>query len=172
MLSVVFGWEGDIEDLIREELGRHPSSSLNVTLLSKWLGETNFDTSSMMGTESVTSTDWMMLALSNMGSNNPAALQMGRGFAAKLQGQGDIHTAATVLLGLGDLDEAIDIYVSRNYFMEGILLTCLLFPDEWQRQAHLVRRWGEFVVENSQQHLAIRCFSCTGFYNYFAWSFI
>ena len=162
MLRVVFGWEGDIEDMIREELNHHRPTSMNATLLGRWLGESTFDAASAAGTESVTSTDWMMLALSNMGSNNPTGQHMGRNFAAKLQAKGDIHTAATMLVGLGDLDEAIDIYVTRNYYMEAILLTCLLYPEEWERQAHLVRRWGEFVVENSQQHLAIRCFSCTG----------
>lgn len=41
-------------------------------------------------------------------------------------------------------------------------MTCLLMPTDWQRQSYLVRRWGEHVVSNSQQHLAIRCFMCTG----------
>ena len=162
MLRVVFGWDGDIEPMIRDELSHHPAGSMNATLLAKWLGEVNFDMMSTMGSSCVTSTDWMMLALTNMGADNPAAQHMGRNFAQKLLQQGDIHTAATVFIGLKDFDDAVDIYVSRNYFMEAILLTCLLFPDEWQRQAHLVRRWGEYVVENSQQHLAIRCFSCTG----------
>ena len=162
MLRIVFGWEGDIEAMIRDELNRHPPGSMNATLLSKWLGEVNLDTMSMVSSDSVTSTDWMMLALSNMGGQSPAAQHLGRNFVQKLLQQGDIHTAATVLIGLKDLEDAIDIYISRNYYMEGILLTCMLFPDEWQRQAHLVRRWGEYVVENSQQHLAIRCFTCTG----------
>ena len=162
MLRIVFGWEGDIEAMIRDEVSRHPPGSMNATLLSKWLGEVNFDMMSMVGSDSVTSTDWMMLALSNMGGQSSAAQHLGRNFVQKLLQQGDIHTAATVLIGLQDLEDAIDIYISRNYYMEGILLTCLLFPDEWQRQAHLVRRWGEYVVENSQQHLAIRCFTCTG----------
>lgn len=162
MLRVVFGWDGDIEPMIRDELSHHPAGSMNATLLAKWLGEVNFDMMSTMGSDCVTSTDWMMLALTNMGADNLAAQHMGRNFAQKLLQQADIHTAATVFIGLKDFDDAVDIYVSRNYFMEAILLTCLLFPEEWQRQAHLVRRWGEYVVENSQQHLAIRCFSCTG----------
>ena len=162
MLRIVFGWDGDIEDMIRDELSRHPQGSMNATLLAKWLGEMSLDLSSMMGSDSVTSTDWMMLALSNMGGQGEVAKQIGRNFTQKLLQQGDIHTAATVLLGLNDRDQAVDVYISRNYFMEGILLTCVLFPEEWQRQANLVRRWGEYVVENSQQHLAIRCFTVTG----------
>jgi hypothetical protein len=41
-------------------------------------------------------------------------------------------------------------------------MTCLLMPSDWQRQSYLVRRWGEHVVSNSQQQLAIRCFMCIG----------
>ncbi|MCJ1446717.1 MAG: hypothetical protein MMC23_007223 [Stictis urceolatum] len=162
MLEIVFGWDGDIEPMIRDEMSRHPPGSMNATLLSKWLGEVNMDMMSMMNPDSVSQNDWMLLALSTMSGHGAAGQQMGRTFAQRLISQGDIHTAATIFIGIHDFDEAIDIYVSRNYFMEGILLTTLLFPNEWQRQAQLVRRWGEYVVENSQQHLAIRCFTVTG----------
>ena len=163
MLEVVFGWDGDIEDMIRDELGHHAPGSMNATLLSKWLGEVNVDTmAAAIGSESISTTDWMLLALSQMNGQGAASKQLGQSFVQRLLQQGDIHTAATILLGMGDREDAVEIYVSRCFYMEGILLTCLLFPDEWERQAHLVRRWGEFVVENSQQHLAIRCFSCTG----------
>lgn len=87
---------------------------------------------------------------------------MAQAMVQKMLESGDIHAAATILMGLGDRNDAIEVYVIRNYFMEAILLTCLLMPCDWQRQSHLVRRWGEHVVENSQQHLAIRCFACTG----------
>ena len=162
MLRIVFGWEHDIEDLIRDEIARHDPGSLNATLLSRWLGEVGTNYMSMMENDTVTGTDWMLLALSSMGNQGEAAKVMGRGFAQKLLQQGDIHTAATILLGLKDFDEAADIYISRNYFMEGILVTTLAFPDDWQRQSTLVRSWGDYVVENSQQHLAIRCFTVTG----------
>ncbi|KAL8988108.1 MAG: hypothetical protein Q9169_008611, partial [Polycauliona sp. 2 TL-2023] len=109
----------------------------------------------------VSSSDWMMLALSSMGGQASAG-KMGQAFVQRLLQQGDFHTSATVLLGMGDREDAVEVYVSRSFFMEAILLTCLIFPTDWQRQAHLVRRWGEFVVENSQQQLAIRCFQCTG----------
>ena len=172
MLQIVFGWEGDIEPMIRDELSNHPVGTMNATLLAKWLGEVQVDSmASIMGGEApLSSTDWMLLALSQMNGQGSAAKQLGHSMVQRLLQQGDIHTAATVLLGLGDREDAVEIYVSRCYYMEGILLTCLLFPDEWQRQAHLVRRWGEYVVENSQQHLAIRCFSCTGVDTSVAWA--
>ena len=170
MLQIVFGWDDDIEPMIRNELGRHPVGSMNATLLCKWLGEVEVDMmAAMMGEAPLSSTDWMLLALTQMNGQG-SSKQLGQTFVQKLLQQGDIHTAATILLGMKDLEDAVEIYVSRNYFMEGILLTCLLFPDEWQRQAHLVRRWGEYVVENSQQHLAIRCFSCTGVDTSLAWA--
>ncbi|KAI4140123.1 MAG: hypothetical protein L6R39_005939, partial [Caloplaca ligustica] len=160
MLDVVFGWEDDIEPLIRDELAHHQPGSTSAVLLAKWLGEVDTDQmASIISSGNVNSSDWMMLALSSMGGQSG---KMGQAFVQRLLQQGDFHTSATILLGMGDREDAVEVYVSRSFFMEAILLTCLLFPTDWQRQAHLVRRWGEFVVENSQQQLAIRCFQCTG----------
>ncbi len=162
MLEVVFGWHDDIELLIRDELNHHQTGSHSAVLLSKWLGDVDSD---MMATAissgNVSSSDWMVLALSSMGGGGSMG-KLGQAFVQRLLSQGEYHIGATILLGMGDREDAVEVYVSRNYYMEAILLTCLIFPDDWQRQAHLVRRWGEFVVENSQQHLAIRCFACTG----------
>ena len=162
MLDVVFGWEDDIEPLIRDELAYHQPGSTSAVLLAKWLGEVDTDQmAAIISAGNVSSSDWMMLALSSMGGQSSAG-KMGQAFVQRLLQQGDFHTSATVLLGMGDREDAVEVYVSRSFFMEAILLTCLIFPTDWQRQAHLVRRWGEFVVENSQQQLAIRCFQCTG----------
>lgn len=162
MLDVVFGWEDDIEPLIRDELAYHQPGSTSAVLLAKWLGEVDTDQmAAIISAGNVSSSDWMMLALSSMGGQSSAG-KMGQAFVQRLLQQGDFHTSATILLGLGDREDAVEVYVSRSFFMEAILLTCLIFPTDWQRQAHLVRRWGEFVVENSQQQLAIRCFQCTG----------
>ncbi|KAL9097968.1 MAG: hypothetical protein Q9163_006275, partial [Psora crenata] len=162
MLSIVFGWDDDIEPLIRDELHHHQPGSTSAVLLSKWLGEVDSDMmASAIASGNVSSSDWMVLALSQMGGSTPMG-KMGQAFVQRLLQQGDFHTSATILLGLGDREDAVEVYVSRCFFMEAILLTCLIFPQDWQRQAHLVRQWGEFVVENSQQQLAIRCFSCTG----------
>lgn len=109
----------------------------------------------------VSISDWMIMAFSQM-SGQAQANKVGQAFVQKLLETGDIHTAATILLGLGDKNDAIEVYVSQNYFLEAILMTCLLMPTDWQRQSYLVRRWGEHVVSHSQQQLAIRCFMCTG----------
>ncbi|OAG44803.1 hypothetical protein AYO21_00764 [Fonsecaea monophora] len=162
MLSVVFGWEEDIQDLIRDELSRHPSESQNAIFLAKWLDEDPDYLAEIMGsTGIVSSLDWMLLALGTI-SNQVGAKKITQVFIEKLLARGDVHGAATLLLALGDRSDAIEVYVSRNQYMEAVLLTCLVTPDDWQRQSYLVRRWGEHVVENSQQSLAIRCFSCTG----------
>ena len=162
MLDVVFGWDDDIEPLIRDELKHHEPGSTSAVLLSKWLGEVDSDMmAAAMNSGTISSSDWMLLALSSMGGQGSKG-KMGQAFVQKLLQQGDFHTSATILLGLGDREDAVEVYVSRSFYMEAILLTCLIFSTDWQRQAHLVRRWGEFVVENSQQQLAIRCFSCTG----------
>ena len=162
MLEVVFGWDNDIEPLIRDELAHHDPGSTSAVLLSKWLGEVDSDImAAAMNSGTISSSDWMLLALSSMGGQASMG-KMGQAMVQKLLQQGDFHTSATILLGLGDREDAVEVYVSRSFYMEAILLTCLTFPVDWERQAHLVRRWGEFVVENSQQQLAIRCFSCTG----------
>ncbi|GIC89090.1 WD40 repeat domain-containing protein [Aspergillus udagawae] len=162
MLSVVFGWDGDIQDLIRDELIRHPPGSQSAILLAQWLGQSDSDaTAAMINSGPATLTDWMLLAMSQMNGESQAN-KVGQAFAQKLLEIGDIHTSATVLLGLGDKNEAIEVYVSQKCYLEAILMTCLLTPTDWQRQSYLVRRWGEHVVSHAQQQLAIRCFMCTG----------
>ncbi len=170
MLEVVFGWSDDIEALIKDELLHQQPGSQSAVLLSKWLGDVDSDMMTASGmSDNVSEIDWMMMALSNMGASG-SMNKMGENMVQRLLRKGDFHTAATILLSLGDREDAVEVYVSRSFYMEAILLTCLAFPTDWQRQAHLVRRWGEFVVENSQQHLAIRCFSCTGVEPPIPWS--
>ncbi|ORY15570.1 hypothetical protein BCR34DRAFT_477731 [Clohesyomyces aquaticus] len=160
MLSVVFGWDNDIEELIRDELARHPSGSAAAVLLSKWLGDLGADLmASMIGGTSMTSSDWMLLALSSMGQDSQK--KVGESFVQRLLEKGDIHPAVAILLGLGEHNDAIEVYVSRKYYMEAVLLTCLLLPTDWQRQSFLVRKWGEVSVSKGKPELAVRCFSCT-----------
>ena len=116
---------------------------------------------SMLSSGTVSFSDWMLLAFSQM-NGQAQANKVGQAFVQKLLERGDIHTAATILLGIGDRNDAIEVYVSQNYFMEAILMTCLLTPTDWQRQSFLVQRWGEYVIPQSKQQLAIRCFMCTG----------
>lgn len=113
----------------------------------------------MPGTESMTSSDWMLLALSAMGHDSQR--KVGEAFVQRLLEKGDVHPAAAILLGLGEQNDAIEVYVSRKYFMEAVLLTCLVFPNDWQRQSYLVRQWGESAVKHGAPELAVRCFSCT-----------
>ncbi|KAF1975084.1 hypothetical protein BU23DRAFT_567059 [Bimuria novae-zelandiae CBS 107.79] len=161
MLRVVFGWENDIEELIRDELARHSPGSAAAVLLSKWLGDVGADLmTSMVGAESMTSSDWMLLALSSMGQGTQK--KVGETFVQRLLEKGDIHPAVAILLGLGEHDDAVEVYVSRKYFMEAILLTCLIFSTDWQRQSFLVRKWGEAAVSHGQAELAVKCFSCMG----------
>ncbi|PKY00069.1 WD domain protein [Aspergillus campestris IBT 28561] len=170
MLSVVFGWNGDIGDLIQDELSRHRPGSHSAVLLAQWIGQSDADYMvSMMGPGPASVVDWMLLAFSQMNGESQAN-KVGQAFVQKLLEAGDVHTAATILLGIGDKIDAIEVYVSQNYFMEAILMTCLVTPTDWQRQSYLVRRWGEHVVSHSQQQLAIRCFMCTGVESSDPWS--
>ncbi|RMY61967.1 hypothetical protein D0863_11104 [Hortaea werneckii] len=160
MLSVVFGWNGDIQSLIRDELSRHKPGSASGVLLSKWLGDMAADDmASMIGSESMTSSDWMLLALSSIGQDSQK--KVGEAFVQRLLEKGDIHPAVAILLGLGEHNDGIEVYVSQGFWLEAVLLTCLTCPADWGRQSFLIRKWGENAVQNGQAELAVRCFSCT-----------
>ncbi|KAI9849996.1 MAG: hypothetical protein M1838_006198 [Thelocarpon superellum] len=162
MLSVVFGWESDIDTLIQDELQRHAAGSSSAILLSKWLGDVDADMmASMASLETMTASDWMLLALSGFGGQ-ASTKKVGQAYVQRLLEKRDVNAAATILMGLGDHNDAIEIYVSHKYFMEAVLLTSAVYGNDWQRLSGLVRKWGEWAVKHSQQHLAIRCFSCTG----------
>jgi hypothetical protein len=161
MLRCVFGWQGDIDTLIRWELRQHKSTSASCNILSKWLGEVGADTANIIGSESMTSSDWMLLALNTIDKDSQK--KVGDAFVQRLLEKGEVHPAAAIHLGLGESHEAIEIYVSRQMYLEAVLLTCLLFPDDWQRLQHLVRQWGEYAVTNKEKletELAVRCFAC------------
>lgn len=160
MLSTIFGWEGEVEALIQDEQNRHPPGSPNRVLLAKWLGDIDTDIMAS-SSESMTSSDWMLLALSGIGGH-ASQTKVARAYVQRLLEKGDVHTAATIMIGMGDQNDAIEIYVSHKRYMEAVILTCLVFPADWQRQSELVKKWGEWAVQHGQQPLAIRCFSCTG----------
>ncbi|KAM3079584.1 hypothetical protein ACMFMG_005999 [Clarireedia jacksonii] len=159
MLSTIFGWDGEAEGIIRDEMSRHPLGSISRVLLAKWIGEVDID---IMNTssESMTSSDWMLLAISGIGGS-ASQTKIARAYVQRLLEKGDVHTAATILIGMGDHNDAIEIYVSHKRFTEALILTCHVFPSDWSRQAGLIRKWGEWAVQHGQQQLAIRCFSCT-----------
>ncbi|KAI1322710.1 hypothetical protein F5Y16DRAFT_30042 [Xylariaceae sp. FL0255] len=160
MLSIIFGWNGEVEDLVRDELLRHPSGSASRILLSKWLGDIDADVMTATS-ENMTSSDWMLLALSGIGGQ-ASQHKLGRAYVQRLLENGDVHAAATIMIGMGDHNDAIEIYVSHKKYLEAVVLLCLFFPGVWERQAQLIKKWGEFAVQHGQQALAIRCFACTG----------
>ncbi|KAI8964748.1 hypothetical protein F5Y11DRAFT_69542 [Daldinia sp. FL1419] len=160
MLSIIFGWNGEIEDLIRDEMARHPLGSPGRILLSKWLGDIDADVMTATS-ENMTSSDWMLLALSGIGGT-ASQHKLGRAYVQRLLENGDVHAAATIMIGMGDTNDAIEIYISHKKYMEALILLCLFFPGVWERQTQVIKKWGEFAVQHGQQQLAIRCFSCTG----------
>ncbi|KAH6850887.1 hypothetical protein B0I37DRAFT_306973 [Chaetomium sp. MPI-CAGE-AT-0009] len=160
MLSTIFGWHKDIDELVRDEMSRHPLGSTNRILLAKWLGDISTDIMEM-GSENMTSSDWMLLALSGIGGQ-ASQHKLGRAYVQRLLESGDVHAAATIMVGMGDHNDAVEIYVSHKKYLEALVLTCLFFPAAWERQEQIVKKWGEWAVQHGQQQLAIRCFACTG----------
>lgn len=159
MLSVLFGWNDTARSLIRDEMQRHKPGSAATILLAKWLGDIGADMASMIGSESMTSADWMMLALSSIGVDSQK--KVGEAFVQRLLEKGDVHPAVAILVGLGENNDAIEVYVSQKYWLEAVLLTCVTCPADWQRISHLIREWGAAAVQLGQSELAVRCFSCT-----------
>ncbi|KAJ2905154.1 hypothetical protein MKZ38_006232 [Zalerion maritima] len=160
MLSTIFGWNREIDDLVRDEMTRHPPSSAARIMLAKWVGDINADIMTM-SSESMTSSDWMLLALSGIGGQ-ASQHKLGRAYVQRLLENGDVHAAATIMIGMGDHNDAIEIYISHNKYMEALILTCMFFPSTWERQSQIIKKWGEWAVQNGHQQLAIRCFACTG----------
>ncbi|KAI0385642.1 hypothetical protein F5Y04DRAFT_189471 [Hypomontagnella monticulosa] len=160
MLSIIFGWNREIEDLVRDEMARHPLGSPSRILLAKWLGDIDADVMTVTS-ENMTSSDWMLLALSGIGGQ-ASQHKLGRAYVQRLLETGDVHAAATIMIGMGDQNDAIEIYISHRKYMEALILLCLFFPSVWERQSQVIKKWGEFAVQHGQQQLAIRCFSCTG----------
>ncbi|KAF2963749.1 hypothetical protein GQX73_g9825 [Xylaria multiplex] len=160
MLNIIFGWNREIEDLVRDEMLRHPPRSASRILLAKWLGDINADVMTATS-ENMTSSDWMLLALSGIGGQ-ASQHSLGRAYVQRLLENGDVHAAATIMIGMGDHNDAIEIYVSHKKFLEALVLLCLFFPSVWERQAAVIKKWGDFAVQHGQQGLAIRCFACTG----------
>ncbi|KAG5919302.1 hypothetical protein E4U42_006554 [Claviceps africana] len=159
MLSTIFGWHQPVEDLIRDEMARHPGGSACRILLAKWLGDMEADL--MLGSsENMSSSDWMLLALSGIGGQQ-SQHKLGRAYVQRLLETGDVHVAVTIMLGMGDHHDAIEVYISHKRYMEALILACVAFPGVWERQAAIIRKWGEWAVQHGQQQLAIRCFACT-----------
>jgi len=115
----------------------------------------------------MTSSDWMLLALSSIEKNSQK--QVGEAFVQRLLEKGDIHPAVAILLSLGERDDAIEAYVSQKMLLEALLLTCLVYRNDWQRQCFLLRKWGEDAVTSGSAELAVRCFSCTSIETNEAW---
>lgn len=160
MLSVVFGWNDTARALVRDELLRHRAGSASAVLLSKWLGDVGADNmASMIGSESMSSSDWMLLALSSIGGDSQK--KVGEAFVQRLLEKGDVHPAVAILLGLGENNDAIEVYVSQGNWLEAVLITCLTCPADWGRISYLLRKWGEIAVQQGQAELAVRCFSVT-----------
>ena len=155
MLSTIFGWHKSIEDLVVDEMRRHPTGSSSRIMLGKWLGYVDQDLMTT-SSESMTSSDWMMLALSGIGRQQASQHKIGQAYVSTLLEKGDVHAAATILIGMGDHNDAIEIYISHKRYMEAVILTCLFFPAVWERQAAIIKRWGEWAVQHGQQDLAIR----------------
>lgn len=154
MLCTILGWTKEAEDLVRDEMSRHPQGAPTRILLAKWLGDIDPD---IMATssENMTSSDWMLLALSGIGGT-AAQHKLGRAYVQKLLESGDIHSAATIMIGMGDQTDAIEVYISHKKYLEALILTCVFYPAVWERQSQIVRKWGEWAVQHGHQQLAIR----------------
>ncbi|KAG7413164.1 hypothetical protein Forpi1262_v017205 [Fusarium oxysporum f. sp. raphani] len=128
MLNTIFGWNKEVEDLFRNEMSKYPQGSPRRILLAKWLGD--IDPNIMNANfENMTSSDWMLLALSGIGGHT-SQQKLGHTYVQCLLETGDVHTAVTIILGMGDHNDAIEVYISHKRYMEALILTCLSAPSQ------------------------------------------
>ncbi|KAL1893871.1 hypothetical protein Cpir12675_003889 [Ceratocystis pirilliformis] len=160
MLNTVFGWNGEVEELILDEMARHPRGSFVRIILSKWIGKEPDEEEIMASADLMFSSDWMLLALSGVGTQ-PCQKKLGRTYITKLLEQRELHAAVTIMLGMGDHIDAIEVYHSHKRYLEALILACLYLPSVWERQSAILKKWGEWAVQHGQKQLAIRCFACT-----------
>jgi len=108
----------------------------------------------------MTSSDWMMLALSaQLGEGSQRAI--GESFVRRLLEMGEIHPAVAILLSMGESNVAVEVYSLHQCFLEAILLNCVVRPSQWESQSQLLRRWGEWLItQPNMTETAVRCFSC------------
>ena len=108
----------------------------------------------------MTSSDWMMLALSaQLGEGSQRAI--GESFVRRLLEMGEIHPAVAILLSMGESNVAVEVYSLHQCFLEAILLNCVVRPSHWESQSQLLRRWGEWLItQPNMTETAVRCFSC------------
>lgn len=154
MLSTIFGWNKEIEDLVRDEMSRHPLGSPSRIMLAKWLGDVDSDIMAM-SSESMTSSDWMLLALSGIGTK-ASQHKLGLAYVQRLLENGDVHAAVTIMIGLGDYNDAIEIYHSHRRYMEALIVSCLFYPGVWERLEHIIKKWADWAINHGHQQLAIR----------------
>lgn len=154
MLCTIFGWTKEAEDLVRDEMSRHPLGTPARILLAKWLGDIDQDILST-SSENMTSSDWMLLALSGIGGT-AAQHKLGLAVVQRLLENGDIHSAVTIMIGMGETQEAIEVYISHKKYLEALIMACLFYPAVWERQSQIVKKWGEWAVLHGHQQLAIR----------------
>ncbi|KAF4967113.1 hypothetical protein FSARC_5274 [Fusarium sarcochroum] len=158
MLNTILGWKGGVCGLIREEMNGHPKGSPSHILLSRWLGDidTPFPNRSF---KQMSASDWMLLALNGI-KNHTSQQKLHHAYTQRLLEVGDLHTAVTLMLGMGSCNGAIEVYISQGCYMEALVLTSLVCPRDLQRQADIVKSWGLSARLHGQEQLASRCFAC------------
>lgn len=135
---------------------RYPAGSASRILLAKWQGDMDADI--MAGSsEHMTSSDWMLLALSGIGGQQ-SQHKLGRAYVQRLLESGDIHVAVTIMLGMGDYHDAIEVYVSHY---GGTDPDVCRVPRRLGTTGRHCKEMGRMGCATWPEQLAIRCFACT-----------
>ncbi|EXK25603.1 hypothetical protein FOMG_17765 [Fusarium oxysporum f. sp. melonis 26406] len=111
-LNTIIGWNIEVEDLIRAEISKHPQGSASRIILGKWLGDIDPNIINAYF-ENMTSSDRMLLALSGIGAHS-SQQKLGHIYVQRLLEAGGVHTAVTIILGIGDHNDTIKPLVFEN----------------------------------------------------------
>jgi hypothetical protein len=123
----------------------------------------------MFISNTITSSNWMSFILIQM-SGQIIIKEVGRTLARKMLKKNDIYVAVSVLIGIGEHADIIEMYTLYLYYIKAILLAYFKFPTDFYRYFILVRRWGKYIIISSRQLLAIRCLFCININSSESWA--
>ncbi|KAF4502835.1 hypothetical protein FAGAP_945 [Fusarium agapanthi] len=121
ILNTIFGWNKEVKDLIRDEMSRHLQGFARRIILANWLGCINPDIVNV-NFENMASSDWMLRAVSGIGEH-ASPQKLCHAYVQRLLEAIDLRAAVTIMLGMGNHNDAIEVHIPHKRYMEALILS-------------------------------------------------